>query len=105
MKSKRIFLPILSIVIMLILNVTKTYAIMPHKVYNEVNLAVSAIMRLAVLILIIVYIIFAIIYSIKSKKDKREKRKTLIIWLIISIIAVIVLYFGADMVLEAGIYQ
>lgn len=102
MKIKKVLLTILSIAIMLILNTTKTYAIVAREVYNEVNVVISTIMRLAIPILVIAYIIFAIIYSIKSKKDKKDKRKTLIIWVIISIIVIIVLYFGADMVLEAG---
>lgn len=102
MKLKKVILTILGIVIMLVLNSVKSYAIVARVAYNEVNVVISSIMRCTIPILIIAYIIFAIIYIKKSKKETKIKLKTLSIWLVIDIIAVIALYFGADMVLEAG---
>lgn len=103
MKLKKVILTILGIVIMLVLNSVKSYAIVARVAYNEVNVVISSIMRGTIPILIIAYIIFAIIYIKKSKKEKKIKLKTLSIWLVIDIIAVIALYLGADMVLEAGL--
>lgn len=102
MKLKKVILTTLGIAIMLFLNSVKSYANVARVAYNEVNVVISSIMKYAIPILIIAYIIFAIIYLKKSKKEKKIKIKTLSILLVIDIIAVIGLYFGADMVLEAG---
>ena len=102
MKLKKVILTTLGIAIMLFLNSVKSYAIVARVAYNEVNVVISSIMKYAIPILIIAYIIFDIIYLKKSKKEKKIKIKTLSILLVIDIIAVIGLYFGADMVLEAG---
>lgn len=102
MKLKKAILTTLGIVIMLVLNSVKSYAIVAREVYNEVNVVISSIMKYTIPILIIAYIIFAIIYLKKSKKEKKIKIKTLSILLVIDIIVVIALYFGSDVVLEAG---
>lgn len=99
---KRKLLSIVGIIGVLILNFTKTYALVARKVYNDINFAISFIMKLAIIISIIVYIIWAIIYFMKSKKEKNIKIKTLFIWLILVVVVDITLYFGSDIVLEAG---
>lgn len=102
MKQKKILLTALGTAIMLFFSSVKSYALVARITYNKVNLIIAEIMKYAIPIFIIAYIIFAIIYLKKSKKDKKVKIKTLSILLLIDIIAVIALYFGADMVLEAG---
>ena len=102
MKLKKMMLPTLGITTLLALSFSKTYAIIARNVYNEVNVVVSSIMKYTIPILIIAYIIFAIVYQKKSEKEKRTKMKTLCILLAIDIIAIIALYFGANLVLEAG---
>lgn len=102
MKQKKILLTALGTAIMLFFTSVKSYAFMPRIVYNKVNLIIARIMKYAIPIFIISYIIFAIIYIKKSKNDKKVKIKKLAILLLINIIVVIALYFGADMVLEAG---
>lgn len=102
MKQKKILLTALGTAIMLFFSSVKSYALVARIAYNKVNLIIAAIMKYAIPIFIIAYIIFAIIYLKKSKKDKKGKITTLSILLLIDIIAVIALYFGADMVLEAG---
>lgn len=102
MKLKKAKLTTLCIVIMLSLYSAKSYALVARTVYNEVNVLISSIMKGAIPILTIAYIIFAIIYLKKSKKEKEIKIKTLSILLIIDIILVIALYYGANIVLEAG---
>lgn len=102
MKLKKRILTTLGIAIVLVLNSLKSYAIVARVTYNKVNVTISSIMKYAIPILIIAYIIFAIIYVKKSKKEKKIKIKILGILLVIDVIAIIALYFGADMVLEAG---
>ena len=102
MKLKKAKLTTLGIVIMLSLYSAKSYALEFRIVYNDVNVLISSIMKRVIPILIIAYNIFGIIYLKKSKKEKEIKIKTLRILLIIDIILVIALYFGANMVLEAG---
>lgn len=102
MKQKKILLTALGTAIMLFFSSVKSYALVPRVTYNKVNLIIATIMKYAIPIFIIAYIIFAIIYLKKSQKDKKGKIKTLSILLLIDIIVVIALYFGADMILEAG---
>ena len=102
MKLKNVILTILISTIMLGLNSIKSYALVARVTYNKVNVVISSTMRYIIPILIIAYVIFTIIYLKKSKKDKKAKIKTLIILLIIDIIVVIAVYFGSDIVLEAG---
>lgn len=102
MKFKKMILTTVGIVLMLALNSVRSNAAVEHVVYNEVNLVISSIMKYTIPILIIAYVIFAIIYFEKSKKEKNNKIKKLTILFVINIIICIALYFGADMVLEAG---
>lgn len=102
MKLKKMMLPTLGITTLLNLNFSELYAISPRTVYNKVNVVMSSIMKFTIPILIIAYIIFAIVYQKKSEKEKRTKMKTLCILLAIDIIAIIALYFGANLVLQAG---
>lgn len=102
MKQKKILLTALGTAIMLFFSSVKSYALVARITYNKVSLIIAAIMKCAIPIFIIAYIIFAIIYLKKSKKDKKVKIKTLSILMLIDIIVVIALYFGVDMVLEAG---
>ena len=102
MKLKKMVLPTLGITTLLNLNFSELYAIAPRTVYNKVNVVMSSIMKFTIPILIIDYIIFVIVYPKKSKKDEGTIMKTLCILLAIDILAVIALYFGANLVLEAG---
>lgn len=70
MKLKKMLLTTLGIIIILVFNSLKSYALVARITYNKVNIIISSIMKYTIPILIIVYIIFAIIYLKKSKKKE-----------------------------------
>lgn len=70
--------------------------------YNKVNIAISFVMKVAILIIVLAYIIFLYNCLKKTKKDKIKRTKKLIAILLIAVIISIGLWFGAETVLEAG---
>lgn len=98
MKVKKIILFIVTVAISLFLNSSNIYANMAP--ISGKYLLSAAIMRLSVFVIVLIYIISCIIYLIKSNKSKVEKFKRLILWLVIVIAVCLILWYGAEFILE-----
>lgn len=99
--NKKILLSV-GICLILIFNSAKVFAMVPAYSYNTVNVIISYSMKAASIIISLAYIIFSIVYLKKSNEEKSKKNKKIIVWLIVTIIAAIGLWFGSNLVYEAG---
>lgn len=73
-----------------------------YEVCNIINVCISGTLRIVAFIIAIFYIVKAIKYMKNSKEEPTQKMKNIKIFSIIMIIQVILLLFGASLVIDVG---